>query len=85
VFLTIGLSADSVYNDICLKYLLALNEWYDKQPVIRAIPYGFAFFDYKLDDVMHANLTRYGIIPCTIDREEMPDVIFNIVQAALYR
>ncbi|MXV16500.1 SIR2 family protein [Hufsiella ginkgonis] len=82
-FLAVGLSADSLYNDVC-PYLRVMNKWYKDEGVTRSLPYGIAFLtpgpetDRRIPALLEA-----GIIPRIYKPSEIPQAIFSILQSAL--
>ncbi|MDF2190557.1 SIR2 family protein [Paraflavitalea sp. CAU 1676] len=85
VFLTIGLSPESIEDDIC-RYLRAANAWYEKEKLVRDQPYGIAFItSYKNVDEQEfkEKAIKHGIIPCTLQKEKIPPNLFRIAQSAL--
>jgi hypothetical protein len=82
-FLAVGMSADSIYNDVC-PYLRQMDDWYKEQNVVRRLPYGVAMLTPGSDtEKKIPMLIKSGIIPCIYDHKDMPNAIFEIVQIAL--
>lgn len=87
VFLTIGLSPNSLLDDIC-PYLRELNNWYASQSISRNNPYGVAFIvpekeskNFIKDCI--SELVEVGIIPCIMEIPQIAPAIFNIAQKSL--
>lgn len=86
VFLTIGMSPQSILDDIC-PFLRATNQWYEQEKLTRTQPYGIAYMTplKSTDDREYivSSMIRDGIIPCFIERDKIPQSIFAISQLAL--
>jgi SIR2-like domain len=81
VFVTIGLSSHSIVDDF-LPYLREVNtDWYEKENIFRKQPFGIAVLTNYNDEQKEA-MIRAGIIPCKVERSEIPNFIFKISQAA---
>jgi hypothetical protein len=84
-FLSVGMSADSLYNDVC-PYLRQMDKWYRDEDVVRRLPYGVAILTPGADtDNKIPLLIDAGIIPCVFEVTEIPNAIFSIIQNALKR
>jgi len=85
VFLTVGISAESLIDDVC-KHLRNLDKWYEDEKILRDVPYGYAFITPEsrksLDKTNKETLLRHGIVPCTLQIPDFPDAIFSIAQKA---
>ncbi len=83
IFLSVGLSAKSICDDI-VPYLDVLNdEWYDKEKIQRGHPYGFSFLT-RCEDAQATKMLEYGVVPVVLgDYEQIPMAIFQIAQKAM--
>ena len=81
IFLSVGLSSGSLVDDLC-PYLRDILNWYNEQGIKRGNPFGIAFLTSASMNDEH-DLIEAGIIPCTIDKHEIPNLVFNISQEAL--
>jgi SIR2-like protein len=81
VFLAIGLSPISIADDIC-PYLRELLKWHERYGIRRLSPFGFAFLTDADDDQIDT-IIEAGVIPCVIDKNDIPDAIFSISQSAM--
>jgi hypothetical protein len=82
-FLAIGLSVDSLINDVC-PYLTQMDTWYERNKINRLYPYGIAFLSPNtMNKELFPELLKHGIIPCTFPtHDDVPLNIFAILQKA---
>lgn len=82
-FLSIGVSPESLENDICV-YLRDLDNWYQSQKLTREKPYGYAFLHrQKVTSTQVTELSDTGIVPILYENhDDVPEMIFEIAQIA---
>lgn len=82
IFLTVGMSAESISGDIC-PYLRRLLKWYEIEKVPLGRPFGFAFLTPGVSPELKEKMMKTGIIPCELEIDDIPIEIFNIARKAL--
>lgn len=82
VFLAIGVSPDSICDDVAPYLRVHNKDWYDIQGVSRKHPYGVAILTRATTEQQNTMISA-GIIPCVIsDKDKIPPAIFEIAQKA---
>lgn len=83
VFLSVGLSATSLENDVCV-YLRYLNNWYTDQKISREKPYGYAFiYAPEVRAGQTDILIDTGVVPILYNNhDDVPKMIFEIAKLA---
>ncbi len=82
IFLSVGVSAATLENDV-RPYIDYLNLWYARESIQRMWPIGIAFLTPGTSNEQAERLLKIGVIPVTVEKENIPEVIFQIAQAAL--
>lgn len=81
IFLSVGLSAESIINDICPHLRNILKNKYESKSMNRHDPFGFSIIP-EFDEEQKEDLIEHGIVPVKISISEIPSFLFSIVQYA---